>query len=962
MPQPADGLVYDMAADKEGTLWLCAPRGPHWWDGQAWREARRADAAPGQASFPFGGWSQRFFGGGDRDLYTTCVTDRQHEGLLYKLEERQFVRVGTYYFDDHYCQAGLYVSRGGGVFNYTGRFVAALVGGQWVTAEVPLGKSHRDVTMLDRSPNGPVLFFSTREGVACAWDGKAFKVGEVPPGFPAKGEWTDMALAWGTDRVLLLKKGMLVEKGLWAARVGEGASAVDVKGVIEAVGPRGLIRSGWSAPDGCVWLAADPPHGERAKGAGCVLHRIGADGKVARFGGLDGEGRWLGAGWDIHPRSILQADDGAVWLGMARGGIARIADGQEALFGWREGFVSHGAYWLAKTPQGKLFACAIHSLYTWCEDKEPDPSLAREWEQVISVSARVVRDPIGGMWVFRADRPRQVSRWDGAAWTHFDLPVPSPRHPRDLLADDKGHLMFRCANYMDWELWLVGADGSRGFRAWEEAIGAAVAAGGRRFAFHGEQEERMAGPAASDDGRLWLHFAEGKLHLFSGGQRQEVPHPRVRAICLGEKGEPLFLDDAAIWTYRQGRLVDVSEEHPKVETLAFVPTGGASARPTFPYYKGLPDAFLREQAIVARDPKGSGKWYPVSWRDAREIEAGYPASPPAGNGYPEGGPVIQDGAEGLWIRNEARWAGGRFTQKLVPQGTPFDKWHWRPVGVDAAGHLWVSNGGADSGYEFFFRKTGGPPVRARNPQVVRGRQVVFDWDSEPHVLGMIFRGSPEADWELSRPGQAAVWNETRPGPRKLRLELRAMDSVGGLGALAQLPVDVDVRLPRTRWTSKELPAELSDILWRPPVAAEWAFQDVPRRIEFRVDKGAWQPLLEGGYVPLLEHNGKSVQIALRAVEEGAFADPDPRALAVRVRFTIDDAIARRIRVIMSGGAADRARAAEDLKLVRQQALHALPAKIEEVRRNLQTATPDGRKELEPILQQLEQALAIVQGQ
>jgi len=960
MPQPPDELVYDMAVDKEGSLWVWAARGPHWWDGQAWRDARRADATPGQPSFSFGGWSQRFFGGGDRDLYTTCATDRQHEGLLYKLQDRQFVRVATYYFDNHYCQAALYVSRAGDVFNYTGRFVAALVGGKWVTAEAALGARHTDVTVFDCSPDGPVLFFSTREGVACAWDGGAFKVGEVPPGFPPKGQWTELASAWGKDRVLLLKKGTLVGNGLWAARFGQGAAPVESKGLIEAIGPKRIIRSAWGAPDGSVWLALEPAYAERAKGAGCVLCRVGADGKVASFGGLDGEGRWLGAWWDIRPRSILQADGGALWLGMARGGIARIADGQMAFFGWREGFVSHGTFWLARTPAGKLFACATHNLYTWCEDKESDPSLARDWEQVVSVSRTVARDPAGGMWAFRADRPQQVSRWDGAAWTHFDLPFPSPKHPRDLLADDKGHLMFRCQDYTEWALWLVGAEGCRKFKGWDEAITAAVAAGGRRFAFHGEQEERMTGPVVSDDGRIWFHFADGKLHLFSGGRWQEAPHPRVRAMCLGEKGEPLFLDDTTISTYREGRLVDLSEKHPKVESLGFVPTGGEHARAPFPYYRGLPEAFLREQAIVARGPR-DGMWYPVSWRDAREIEAGSPGRPPAG-GYPQDGPLVRDDAEGLWIRNEARWAGGQFLTPLVPKGTPFDRWHWKPIGVDAAGHLWISNGGGDYGYEFFFRRAGRPSVETRDQRVVRGRRVLFDWDSQKDTIGMIFRGSSEGNWELVRPGQTAAWNETRPGRRTLTLELRAMDPIGALGAASQLPVGVDVRLPKTRWTSQELPAELNDILWRPPVGAEWAFQEVPRCIEFRIDRGPWQPLREGSYIPLVEQSGKRVQIALRGVEEQVFADPEPLVVAVRVHFNVNEAIARRVRLIMSGEAADRARAAGELKLVPQQAVQALSAKIEEIRRNLQAATPDGRKELEPILRQLEEALAILQRQ
>jgi len=954
MPQPADWLVRDVVVDKEGKLWVSTPKGRFWWDGRAWHKANQAGVGSGN-------WGQKLFGGGDRDVYVTRSTGREHEGGLYKLQGRRFVKVASYYYDGYHAHAGLYVSRAGDVFNYTGRFVAVLIKGKWVTAEAALGKRLIDVTVLDRSPDGPVLFFNTERNVACIWDGRAFKVGETPPGFPAKGQRTNAAVAWGEDRVILVLGNMIARGALWAARFGKDAAAVDMSAIVEQIGAKTLIRGAWGAPDGSVWLAADPTGRRKAAVTRGFLYRISPRGEVRKLEAIDKQGRWFGPLWNRHPRSVVQTRDGTVWFGLIRGGILRVDDGEQTFFDWRQGYVSHGTYWIVKTPDDKLYACGDHQLFTWSEDIEPNTSLTREWEQVIAVNPDVVRDPSGGMWVLRADRPKQVSRWDGEKWIHMDLGFPAPEHPRHIMVDDNGRMILEWKDYTTGRVSLVGPDGCRRFKRFHEAIAAAVAAGARRFVTHKLEAKRITGPVVSPDGRIWFYDRDAKIHFFARGQWQEAPHSRVRAMCIDEQGQPLFLDDKSVWTYRNGRIVDLARTHPKVDALKFALPGGRYAGRRFPYYKGLPEAFLREQMIFAHDTKRRGRWYPVSWRAARQIEAGYPGRPPLDAAYPEGGVLTRGGTEGLWIGNQHRWAGGQFIQNLLPKGTPFNKWHWKPIGIDAGGHLWVNNGRTRGAFELFFRKSSGPSVKARNLRVVRGRRILFEWDSDENVVAAIFRGSSAADWELSRSGQPATWNETRPGQRKITLELRAMDSIGGLGATTRVPVEVNVRLPRTRWTSKALPGELNDILWRPPVAAEWAFKDVPRRIEFRINKGFWQPLHQGSIIPLLQHNGKAVRIALRAIEEETFADPKPLAVDARIRFNIGAAIERRVRVIMSGNERERARAAKELKLVRQKAIPALSAKSQEIRRSIYTGGAADKKELQPILQQLEQALAIVQG-
>ena len=84
-------------------------------------------------------------------------------------------------------------------------------------------------------------------------------------------------------------------------------------------------------PDGSAWVITS----DSATGV-YEFHRIAPDATVTRVARSDrfGWSRWRLA---EHPKAVLSASDGTIWLAMPTGGVARIAGGHVRVYGWRDG-------------------------------------------------------------------------------------------------------------------------------------------------------------------------------------------------------------------------------------------------------------------------------------------------------------------------------------------------------------------------------------------------------------------------------------------------------------------------------------------------------------------------------------------------------------------------------------------------------------------------------------------------
>jgi len=253
--------------------------------------------------------------------------------------------------------------------------------------------------------------------------------------------------------------------------------------------------------------------------------------------------------------------------------------------------------------------------------------------------------------------------------------------------------------------------------------------------------------------------------------------------------------------------------------------------------------------------------------------------------------------------------------------------------VTATGGVWVVTGDHHGGRRIFFRRPTPagqmPKVTVRKLEVKYGRHVLLTWDVPEQCAAAVWRAGPNDYWHpLDEPGfQRSL---TEPGKHVLRLEAMALDDLGLPGPVTVRTVEVDVRLPRTRWT--EPPPEcLDDLVWVVPVDADWTHPDVPRRIEWRLAGGDWQTLPEDRRLPVARYNNRAVEFEFRAVEEDDFADAKPLVLKVAVEMPLEEVIARRIERILSGTEAERKQAVEDLEAAPEEAGRLLREKLDELR-------------------------------
>ena len=224
-----------------------------------------------------------------------------------------------------------------------------------------------------------------------------------------------------------------------------------------------------------------------------------------------------------------------------------------------------------------------------------------------------------------------------------------------------------------------------------------------------------------------------------------------------------------------------------------------------------------------------------------------------------------------------------------------------------------------------------PTVTVGKFEVKYARHMLLTWNVPERCTAAVWRTGPDDYWHVLD-NTTFQRSFTEPGKHVLHLEAMALDELGLPGPVTVQTVEVDVRLPRTRWT-EEPPECLDDLVWIVPVDADWTHPDVPRRIEWRVAGEDWQPLPEDRRLPVARYNNRGVEFQFRAVEEDHFADPNPLVLKVAVEMPLEEMIGRRIKLILSGTEAERKQAVEDLKAAPKEAATLLRKKLDE----LQTA-------------------------
>lgn len=925
--------VYDFVVDTSGTPWAAAGNLVWWWDGRKWNQA-----TDGKTPYASGQCTGRLYGDSRRGAYMSQKAQDQCKGALFRLEAGKAHPVGCFRVDPYHVPPGIYVSRAGEVFNFGKRFLAVLKSGRWQSVDTEMNSSREQVRIVDLGPEGPVVFVPQRVLKAAIWDGKKFHT-EVPlPKFKIDSPGNVRMARWGKDRILFWRK---KSRLLGAAKVaGSRFEPVDTAVLTDQLGNPKWTYNASTAPDRSLWVRVGF-HKKSDPKAVRNLIRIAPEGKVTQYAAPFI--RWGTSPDYYYEQSALHARDGTFWFGIRKGGIGSVRDGKVLIHDWREGVLATDVLFVAEAPDGTVYAASansFHQVYRWEPKAAPDRSLTEHWDSIeYRIWRKSIADFEGNLWVFRLDRPGKVSQWNGTEWRDFDAPL-DPDVVRHVLADDAGHLTVHMHRHADPKgTFVVGPDGVKRYGDLQKALVARVRAGARRFR---TPDEDLVPPVVTRDGRIWLaispsSYKKRELFAYADGKWQQMELEDVRAMGQDPSGRMVYITRDAMWTYRDGRFEKLTDVD-KSRRTRYKVLGQYGPHRNVPFVDD-PPAFLRQQFTLCARP-GNQDYFPMPWKAVEKGAAKFPRPKEFGGARPIriGDPrsSVQGPGGGAWLL-EAHRTPWRWLDELVfrinPLETPLAHQWWVDAGVTATGAAWVVTGDSLGGRRIFFRRPKPeeqmPEVTIRKFEIKWGRHVLLTLAPPKQCAAAVWRDGLEDYWH-ALDEHTFKRSFTEPGKHVLRLEAMALDELGVPGPVTCQTVELDVRLPRTRWT-KEPAGCLDDLVWIVPVDAAWTHPKVPRRIEWRVAGGDWQPLPEDRRLPVARYNNQPVEFQFRAVEEGRFVDPKPLVLKVGVEMSLEKVISSRIKLILSGTEAERQQAVEDLEAAPKEATKLLREKVEELR-------------------------------
>jgi hypothetical protein len=301
--------------------------------------------------------------------------------------------------------------------------------------------------------------------------------------------------------------------------------------------------------------------------------------------------------------------------------------------------------------------------------------------------------------------------------------------------------------------------------------------------------------------------------------------------------------------------------------------------------------------------------------------------------------AVEDREGGHWILyghgGFARVLAGQLL-RLSGRGTPLLGKSIYSLGITPGGTFWCETGRYGEGRHLFLRRA--PLAFTPEVKAVDGRCLALAWKGGDDLFAVEVRIGDEPPRILS---ESATIPLAKAGRRTVEVKLRPIDSLGFAGPVVQASVAVDVRLPCIRWTGEGPPTTVADPWWTIPVEVEWTDKKIERKIEYRVDGGEWREILRPfrPWVSSMErmphespatrictvpHNGHTVRLEIRAVEEGAFPS-EVLSATITVEYSLDEWIEARIQTILNGDTREREEAIHELSAAPKKAAARLEA-------------------------------------
>ena len=920
LPESLTERITDLGVDQDGVCWILAGGAAYYFDGELFQRGGGKAAGAKLA--------KRFVAGGERGLFVTA-RPVGNDGKLYRLAKAGIELEADYYHDAPNRPPCVYVAADGRLFHWGTRFLAVREKGKWKRVEARL--SAREVFV--RECAGHVFFYYNGQLYSVGRNGRTHHREVTAPILSEPSAKYVFVAPWGADRVIVGQSG---QQDSFAFRLPTGES-VDVSKINAQINQRHRIHDLFSAADGAVWILIH--NWERRR---FVFVRVPAEGPVETIEETE-QLAWLSLRCWQDPACVLHATDGTLWFGTSTRGIGRYAASKLELYDWRAGVTGDFRH-LCEGPDGEIWAAASGGVYRWHKADAASPPWVAQWEAVPLAAGGPLRDPEGDVWMLRADRPGQASRFDGARWTHFDAPFETRKVGR-MLADDRGHLLVVMSRYPDG-CWDVSQAGATHYRRIESMLVAAVDGGARRILV----DRSFLGCVVLEDGRLWFGYqGQSSVNYYDGDRFDNLQvGQRLSALCeSAEHGMLLRTDKGSYLTYDVGQLRELRVEMSKpgrylfgewaaqpydAELVAMRPgelllIERDGKLPCFPVVElpgdsKAPTRYLRGPAL---DPKlrwitrGMGGAHfsvfprtPV-WRIFGDsvLQLDLSESPIAGRerGVEE---VVEDRSRNLWFRVRARKGSTAYLKRA------------RGFEVELEGEA----------------KTIGLSV------TVQVRTSLFD---RPWPATRLFWRTGGGGWR----GVAAEGPVTLPMWREGRhdVEIVAMDRHGGITPAAiAFTVEAQAARPSTQLTAKGRMLT-RDVNFRLPVTAVPSSPNRQAALAYRFAGGAWLPA-KAGIATFFDRKPGEYVLEIAAYEGGLsgdrWLDDSPEKLTVIYKPDFSMMVEVRLAIVLGRKPGDAAAATAELQRL---GIAILPL----LHRGLPGAEPDLRAVLTALISVIESA-------
>ena len=478
-------------------LWITLEGKPYYWDGDRFRKPLAYDLA-------FTQWTDTFFGGDDRELYASQHGEQdKNEGKIYRLHDGRIDPVCDFDYDTSVERPGLHVMKSGLLLNWGEKFIEVYAKGRWNRTEASLSTGR--TKLVEVGDRVCLLYFDHLYVIAPDGKVSAAKHYLDDPSIASnktRGEyWKSFvstklnAAAWGKDRLLLMAPG-LTGYDLAAGKL------INVGWIEARVHAGGVYAHLFTDRQGAAWIGVDERWWE---GRG-IFYRVTPEGEIRREAGTSAFA--VEAVYDL--RDPLIASDGSLWFVLARGRVARYRDGRAEIMGPSNG-IRGPVHSLLEGRNGEVFATTDYGLFVYDPKRPPAPlpRLTDHWDEfTLLFWTNPIRDSEGNLWALRADRPGEISRWDGRAWRHQHVPFDAAKISCSM-ADDRGHVLL---GKVDVRVSTLSPAGVTTYTDFRDALVAAIARGARRF-----QPSRCV---AVDGGKkLCAHFYTGQdIACYDGKQ------------------------------------------------------------------------------------------------------------------------------------------------------------------------------------------------------------------------------------------------------------------------------------------------------------------------------------------------------------------------------------------------------------------------------------------------------------